>query len=126
MSARRWIVLAGVALFGVLVLRHQAPATAPVSSACATPPSRALASAGRMAAHNDQRAAVPLAGPVGVQVADGVWLIAARDGTRDGARMRVFRAEGGGLVWSAAELRPRSPDAGSVLRCVRARQGVGR
>ena len=106
MSARRWIVLAGVALFGVLVLRHQAPATAPVSSACATPPSRALASAGRMAAHNDQRAAVPLAGPVGVQVADGVWLIAARDGTR----MRVFRAA----------------DAGSVLRCGRARQGVGR
>ena len=126
MSARRWIALAGVALFAALVLRQQAPAPAPVSSACATPPSRALASAGRMAAHNDQRAAVPLAGPVGVQVADGVWLIAARDGARDGARVRVFRAEGGGLIWSAAELPARSTGARAVLRCGRARQGVGR
>ena len=126
MSARRWIALAGVALFGVLVLRHQAPATAPVSSVCATPPSRALASAGRMAAHNDQRAVVMLAGPVGVQAADGVWLIAARDGARDGTRVRVFRAEGGGLVWSAAELPARSAGARVVRRCVRARQGVGR
>ena len=125
MSARRWIVLAGVVMFGALVLRHQAPAAAPVSSACATPPSRALASAGRMAAHNDQRAAVPLAGPVGVQVADGVWLIAARDG----ARIRVFRAEGGGLVWSAAELPAWTADARLVLRCVPAApetSGVGR
>ena len=122
MSARRWIALAGVVVFAVLVLRQQAPAPAPVSSACATPPSRALASAGRIAAHNDQRAVVPLAGPVGVQVADGVWLIAARDGTR----MRAFRAEGGGLVWSATELPARTADAWSALRCGRARQGVGR
>jgi hypothetical protein len=108
-------------MFGVLVLRHQAPATAPVSSACATPPSRALASAGRMAAHNDQRAAVPLAGPVGAQAAEGVWLIAARDG----ARVRVFRAEGGGLVWSATELPARSTDAKTVLRCMHADPETG-
>ena len=122
MRARLRIVLAGLVLFGVLVLRQQASAPAPVSSGCAGPPGRALGSAARIAAHNDQRTTVTLAGPVGVQVTGGAWLIAARDRNR----LRVFRAEGGGLVWSATELPARSADARPVMRCVRAGQGAGR
>src|SRR4051812_945555 len=119
MSARVRIVLAGLVVFGVLVLRHQASAPAPISSECASPPGRALGSAARIAAHNDQRAAVTLADPVGVQVAEGAWLVAGRDR----ARLRAFRVEGGGLVWSATELQPRSAVARPVMRCVRARSG---
>jgi len=121
MSARLRIVLAGLLLFGVLVLRQQASPPAPVSSECASPPGRALGSAARIAAHNDQRAAVTLADPVGVQVAEGAWLVAGRDR----ARLRAFRVEGGGLVWSATELPARSTDAKTVLRCMHADPETG-
>jgi hypothetical protein len=118
---RRFIV-AGVVMFAVLVLRHHTAAPTPVSSECMPPPGRALGSAGRIAAHHDQRASVTLTKPIGLHIDQGAWLIAAADR----GRVRVFRAEGGGLVWSAIELHPRSADARPVLRCVRAGQGAGR
>src|SRR4051794_4106468 len=103
----RRVTLVGVVLFAILVLRQQTPAPTPVSADCMPPPGRALGAAGRIAAHVDQRAIVTLTDPVGVHVADGTWVIVAADRSR----VRVFRVEGGGLVWSATELPAESADA---------------
>jgi hypothetical protein len=121
-SLPRRLVIAVVVLFAVLVLRHQAAAPTPVSSECMPPPGRALGSAGRIAAHHDQRASVTLTKPIGLHIDQGAWLIAAADR----GRVRVFRAEDGGFIWSAIELHPRSADARPVLRCVQTAREAGR